>query len=156
MNDWWVFSIRFVKEVASPPPSVNLLAVSFWNFVSRRVSLNLWLTGIWCVPTVQLYSFLSSFQPQWPHPLLLLNKLSRSWKTSSPVVSVLTPTLNPNCCSVSTCFANSVWSDLWYVIARGYPFNAPAAVDPPSSHQLVFQASKLHFISTISLRFVMS
>ena len=37
-------------------------------FVSRRVSLSLWLAGIWCVPTVQLYSFLPLFQPQWPHP----------------------------------------------------------------------------------------
>ena len=90
----------------------QLPAVSIWNFVSRRVSLSLWLAGIWCVPTVQLYSFLSSFQPQWPHPPLLLNKLSGSWKTSSPVVSVSTPTLNQNCCSVSMCFANNVWSDL--------------------------------------------
>ena len=28
------------------------------------MSLSLWLAGIWCVPTVQLYSFLSSPQPQ--------------------------------------------------------------------------------------------
>ena len=46
----------------------------------------------------------------------------------------------------------TVWSDLWYEITRGYPFIAPAAVDPPSSQQLVFQACKMHFISTISLR----
>ena len=101
-------SIRFVIEIASQLS----LAVSFWNFASRRVSLSLWLAGIWCVPTVQLFSFLLSFQPQWPYPPLLLNKLSGSWKTSSPVVSVSTPTLNQNCCSVSMCFANSVWSDL--------------------------------------------
>ena len=144
------FSIRFVL-LHHHHLSTRYLS-AFEIFVSRRVSLNLLLTGIWCVPTVQCYSFISSFQPQWPRPPLLLNKLSGNWKISSPVVSVLTPTLNLNCCSVSMCFANIVWSDLWYVSARGYPFIAPPAVVPPSSHQLEFQAFKPHFISTISLR----
>ena len=54
-----------------------------------------------------LYGFLSSFHAQ-SHLPLLLSKLSGSWKTSSPVVSVLTPTLNLNCCGVSMCFASSV------------------------------------------------
>ena len=31
------------------------------------------------------------------------------------------------------------------MITRGYPFTAPAAVKPPSSHQLVFQASETAF-----------
>ena len=52
------------------------------------------------------------FHQQWPCSPLLLNKLSGSLKTSSPVISVLTPTLNLNCCSVFMCFANNVWSNL--------------------------------------------
>ena len=94
----------------------------------------------------------ATLQVEWQSPSVLLSKLSGSWKTSSPVVSASTPTLNPNCCSASTCSANSVWSDLWSMIARDYPFSAPPAVDPPSSLQLVFQVSKLHFTSTTSLR----
>ena len=94
------------------------------------------------------FSFLSSSQSQWS------KKLSGSWKASSPVVSAMTPTLNPNCCSAFTCSANSVWSD-FYIIARDGPFTAPAAAEPPSSLQLVFQASKLHFTSITFLKLEM-
>ena len=41
MNEWSDLWLKIAMQ-----PSVNLLAVGFWNFVSERVSLNLWLTGI--------------------------------------------------------------------------------------------------------------
>ena len=95
------------------------------------------LLAFWCVCTKHFIVSCLHVQQPWQSPPLLLSKLSGSWNTSSPVVSVLTPTLNPNCCNASMCFCKQCLERLVVRDHQGLSLQCPSCrrstLLPPTS-----------------------
>ena len=100
-------SIRFVIEIAT----VNLLALSFEIFVSRRVSLSLGslASGIYLQFSSLFPSLVSATMATHPTDSEQALRKLEDQLTCGICLDSYTAL---NCCSVSMCIANSVWSNL--------------------------------------------